>query len=386
MKLGSRRTFAGAMGTAAVCLLCVALASGQTAPDEKPLMAEQVFKNVQVLRGISVDEFMGTMGFFAASLSMNCIDCHVTASASSLEKYAEDTALKQTARKMVLMVRTINQANFAGKRMVTCYSCHRGTDRPKVIPNLAEQYGTPEEDPDEIEVLGQAPAPGTPTADQVLDKYIQALGGAQRVANLTSFVAKGTYEGYDTESEKVPVEIFAKAPSQRTTVVHAPDGDATRTFDGRSGWIAATGTPLPFLTLTGGNLDGAKLDADMSFPARIKQALGKWRFDFPTATIDDREVRVIQGTTAGGSDVKLYFDKDSGLLVRQVRYTDTIVGLIPAQIDYADYRDVAGVKMPFRWTMTWTDGRSTTELSAVQPNAPIDAAKFAKPGPAPPRK
>jgi photosynthetic reaction center cytochrome c subunit len=380
----TRRKLLRAMGTALVCLLGIASAIGQDVPAQKPQMAEDVFKNVQVLRGISVDEFMGTMGFFAASLGLNCTDCHTVESSGDWKKYADDTPLKQTARRMILMVNTINRGNFGGKRMVTCYSCHRGTDRPKVTPSLAEQYSAPQEDPDEIEIVGQAPAPGTPTADQVLDKYIQALGGAQRLADLTSFVAKGTYEGYDTEFEKVPVEVFVKAPSQRTTIVHARIGDGVTTYDGRSGWIAAADKPVPLIALTGGDLDGAKVDADLSFPARIKQTLSRWQVD--SATIDDREVQVVQGTSAGQSPVKLYFDKESGLLVRQVRYSDTTVGLNPTQIDYADYRQVAGVKMPFRWTVTWTDGRSTFELSEVQPNASIDAAKFARPAPAPPPK
>jgi photosynthetic reaction center cytochrome c subunit len=134
------------------------------------------------------------------------------------------------------------------------------------------------------------------------------------------------------------------------------------------------------LELTGGDLDAALVDAELSFPARLKQAFSEWRSGFP-ATIDDREVQVIQGKSAGRLPVRLYFDKQSGLLVRQVRYTDSPVGLNPTQVDYADYREVSGVKMPFRWTVTWLDGRSTFELSDVQPNVPIDAAKFAKPAP-----
>src|SRR5256885_13229151 len=112
----------------AACLFAGALVEGQTARAPKPQMADEVFKNVQVLRGLTVNEFMGTMGFIAASLSMNCIDCHVTASASNVARFADDTPLKQTARKMILMVKTINGANFGGKTTVTCYSCHRGAD------------------------------------------------------------------------------------------------------------------------------------------------------------------------------------------------------------------------------------------------------------------
>ena len=79
--------------------------------------------------------------------------------------------------------------------------------------------------------------------------------------------------------------------------------------------------------------------------------------------------------------MKLFFDQESGLLVRLIHYADTAVGRIPTQVDYDDYRDVAGIKMPFKRTRTWTDGRSIIELRSVELNAPIDAARFAKPAP-----
>jgi photosynthetic reaction center cytochrome c subunit len=368
------------LAAASAYVLCVGLASAQVGSDQKPQMAEDYFKNIQVLKGISVDEFMATMGFFAASLSLNCVDCHVPDSAGDWSKYADDTGLKRMARSMVLMVNNLNKGSFGGRRAVTCYSCHRGTTRPKVIPSLAVQYGVPPpDDPNDVEIVGQAPA--TPSADQILDRYIQAVGGKERLASLTSFAAQGTYEGFDTDFEKVPVDVFAKAPGQRTTIVHTLLGDSTRTFDGRVGWVAAADRPVPLLTLTGKDLDGLKLDADLSFPAGIKQALGQWRAGFPRTAIEDHEVQVIQGTAAGGSRVKLFFDKQSGLLVRSLRYTVTIVGTVTSQIDYSDYREVAGVKMPFKWVATWTDGQTTTELSGVQPNVRIDAAKFVKQAP-----
>lgn len=376
------RTVVSLWGAAIVSLLCAGLAGAQTPTptQEKPLLAEQIFKNVQVLKGIPVDEFMGTMGFFAASLSLNCTECHVADAINSLDKYADDTPIKQTARKMILMVQMLNRNYFGGKGKVTCYTCHHTGDIPKVAPSLAEQYGTPPDDPNEVEIIG-APPVGAPTADQILDKYLQALGGAQRLNGLTSFVAKGTYTGFDTDERKVPIEIYAKAPAQRMTIAHAQAGDNVRTFDGRSGWAATNNGLLPLLALTEGDLDGAKFDANLCFPGGIKQDLSDWRSGFPSTSIDDREVEVVQGNTAGKTAIKLYFDRESGLLVRQVRYRDTAVGPIPTQIDYSDYRDVSGVKMPFRWTITWTDGRSTTEVGEVQTNVPIDASKFAKPTP-----
>ena len=90
----------------------------------------------------------------------------------------------------------------------------------------------------------------------------------------------------------------------------------------------------------------------------------------------------MEGTGEGGTRFKLFFDSESGLLARVVRYTNTIVGTVPTQADYADYRAVGGVKMPFKTVITWTDGQATIELSEVQPNVSIDPAKFRQPPPA----
>jgi photosynthetic reaction center cytochrome c subunit len=372
-----------------LCLLGIALAggqaggqatpqaSGQQAPAQKELMAEDVYKNIQVLKGLPENQFLATMGFFSASIGESCEFCHEDE--SSWAGYAKDNANKQTARKMVLMMNSLNQSYFGGRRMVTCYSCHRGVDSPVVTPDLAVQYSAPMPiDPERI----TEQAPGAPSADEILDKYIQALGGAQRVAGLTSFVAKGTYQGY-AELEKSPIEVIAKSPEQRTTIIHTTNGDWTTTYDGRTGWVAEPGRPVPLLALTGQFLEAAKADADLAFPARIKQTFSQWRVGVPTI-INDHEVYVVQGNTSGGFPVKLYFDEDSGLLVRQMRYTNSPVGLNPTQIEYSDYRTVSGVKMPFHWMTTWTDGRATTEFSEIQANVPVDAAKFGKPAaPAP---
>jgi photosynthetic reaction center cytochrome c subunit len=277
----------------------------------------------------------------------------------------------------MLMVKAINQTNFGGAHRVTCWTCHRSDTQPPETPSLAVQNGAvPDRDPNDIEVLDE-PIPGAPSADQILDKYIQALGGAERLAGVTSLSGKGTYSGFDTNLDKVPVEVYAKSPGQSTTVVHRSDkSENITTYDGRNGWIAMTNTILPVKSLTGGELDGAQLDAEMFFPAGIKKYLRDWRVGFPPTTIDDHLVQVVQGTAPGGSRVKLFFDTKSGLLVRVARFADTALGFNPSQVDYADYRDLAGVKVPFHWTLTWTDGRSDFDMSEIRPNVPIDAAKF----------
>src|SRR5208283_563843 len=137
-----------------VCLLGVAVNAQTPAPaQDKPLMAEQVFKNVQVLKGIPVNEFMDTMGFFAASLGLNCVFCHTTESLEDWTHFADDVPRKKTARGMIALVNNLNKNNFGGRRVVTCYTCHHGSERPKVIPSLAEQYGVAPEDPNEVEVV-----------------------------------------------------------------------------------------------------------------------------------------------------------------------------------------------------------------------------------------
>jgi len=380
MKLRSTKMILLIVATSSICLLGV-VAGGQAGQQQQtPQMAEQVFKNVQVLKGIPVDEFMDTMGMFSAALSLNCIDCHTAESVGTWDRFADETPLKQTARRMVQMVNAINKDNFKGVRSVTCYTCHHGDLRPRIVPNLAAQYAVPVEDPNEIEVFR---LPGGPTADQVFEKYFQALGGTQRLAGLTSFTGKGTYIGFETEQTKVPVEVFAKAPNQRSSIVHMAVGDKVSLYDGRAAWIAGSDKPLPLMTLTGGNLEGARIDALVSFPTQIKPAFSQWQVG--ATAIDDKEVQVLRGTNPRQSPVNFYFDQ-SGLLVRVVRFVDTAVGRLPTQIDYSDYREVAGVKLPFHWTVTWTNGQSTTELSEVQPNVAIDAARFQRPAPARPPK
>src|SRR5260370_37075311 len=171
LRPGLRRTIITTMGIAVVCLLVAARTGGQTESARKPLMAEQYFKNVQVLRGISVKEFMDTMGFFAASLGENCTFCHVEESGGDWSKYAHDNANKQTAPKMILMMTAINKSYFGGRRMLTCYSPHRGGQTPRGTPNLAEQYSAPVLE--ETDQITRQPT-NAPSAAHNLCQYVQA--------------------------------------------------------------------------------------------------------------------------------------------------------------------------------------------------------------------
>ncbi|HSR06951.1 MAG TPA: hypothetical protein VLM42_07365, partial [Bryobacteraceae bacterium] len=103
-----------------------------------------------------------------------------------------------------------------------------------------------------------------------------------------------------------------------------------------------------------------------------------WRSG-PLDSIGDKEVQVVQGSGPRGLLATLYFDTKTGLLVRLVRYSASPIGRVPTQIDYSDYRDVNGIKFPFKYTFSWLDGRDSFQLSDVKINVPIDAAKFGKP-------
>ena len=345
--------------------------TGQT----KPLMAEDVFLNIQSLKGIPVNQFMETMGFFSAALGYNCTNCHGTEVLGNWPKYAVDTPEKRTARRMIATVNTINKTLFGGREAVTCFTCHRGSPAPRTVPSLLEQYSEPSpDDPNDVE-LSRRQQKG-PSADEILNRYIQAVGGAQRVGALTSLVGKGKYEGFDSYHGKVPVDVYIKSTGERSVYIHTTNGDNITTYDGRNAWIQGPDKPMAVLQLgPGGDFDGIKLDSALAFPATWKQALTDLRTGFPTTTLDDKPVDIVQAKI-GESRVKLFFDQGTGLLTRVTRFSHTVVGSVPVQIEYADYRDVAGVKIPFEWKLTWTDGQSQYNMDEIQANITIDAGKF----------
>jgi hypothetical protein len=307
------------------------------------------------------------------------------------------------ARMMVNMVTNINKTNFGGRQVVTCWTCHRNRDKPLVTPTMEAIYSMPSLEPDDV--ITQFP--GMPSPDSILDKYIQASGGAQRLASLTSFVGKGTSVGFGGFGGGGDVEIVAKNPDKRATIIlfkkETERGDQIRTYDGRTGWVRTPLNVLGEFQLVGSDLDGARFDAQLSFPGQIKQILTNLKSG-PPMTITDlpapssqsslqqdvalgqsHSVDVVQGTGPRNLLVTLYFDKQTGLLVRELRYGAGPIGRVPTQIDFADYRDVNGIKLPFRITYAWLDGRDSIVLTDIKTNVPIDEAKFGRPAPLKPR-
>jgi len=382
MRIGSRRMILAAttimlVGPIGFGQFALALQGPQAAAPTKPMIVDEVFKNVQALKGIGVDDFLLTMGIMSAAVGSDCVGCHPSAGTDQVD-WAIDTPRKLAARRMVQMVTAVNRDHFGGRQVVTCWTCHRGRDRPVITPTLDTVYGEPILEFDDV----LTPAAGVPSVDAVLNKYLQAIGGAQKVASITSFVAAGKSVGYRGFGGGGVVEVSAQAPDKRATHINFPEypdrGVSVRTYDGRTGWIATPLTVVPKYELGGSERDGARLDAQLAFPSQIKQALTNLRVGPPT-TINDKDVQVLQGNGLNGTLATLYFDDASGLLVRMVRHGRSPIGRVPTQVDYSDYRDVGGIRFPFRWTFAWLGGRDSFEFSDVKLNVPIDAAKFGQP-------
>jgi photosynthetic reaction center cytochrome c subunit len=396
--LETKRVVPAIVVMAAVWIAGITLTAPRAASQQKGPTSDQVFKNIQVLKGTTVDDFMGTMGVMSAALGFDCSECHANAGTDKVD-WAADTHNKVVARKMVTMMQTINKENFSGRQMVTCWSCHHGRDRPATTPQLETVYGPGSTEMDDA--LTQMP--GQPEAATIIDQYIQAIGGAQKLAAVKSYIETGTSIGFGGFGGGGEVHVYAQAPDQRTTHIvfkaETGRGESYRSYNGKLGWIKSPLTVLPEYELTGGELDGARLDAQMGFPGQIKQVLTNLRVSLPVSISDlpgpssqtsneqgavgigkDQVVNVVQGSGPNGMLATLYFDQKSNLLLRMVRYARSPIGRVPTQVDYSDYREVpGGVKMPFHMTFAWLDGRDAIHIDKVETNVAIDAAKFGKP-------
>lgn len=355
------------------CLLiafCFAFAKSQKPEEAAPKTAAQQFKNIQVLKDIPANQLIPTMQFIAASLGVECDFCHVRGAFDKDEKKP-----KVKAREMMAMMFAINKDNFNGERKVTCYSCHRGHMTPVSIPLVASADATPTA-ATESEVTTPS---SLPPAGEIIDKYIEALGGSAAIDKITSFAAKGNI---DTGHGSLPIDLYEKAPDMRVSFMHMPQGDSITAFNGHEGWLAFPHGPVH--EMSGADLDAAAMDADLHFAIHLKQMFTQSKVE-GTEKIGDQETYVLVGEREGKTPLKLYFDQQSGLLVRLYRLGETALGELPTQIDYADYRDVNGVKLPFQWTLARAQGRFTIKLSELQANVAVDDAKFAKPSsPEPP--
>lgn len=369
--------FAQRIGFAFVLVLLTAcLASAQQQP-AAGRTAEQQYKNIKVLNGTPVDQFMPSMRLMNTSLGVSCEHCHVA------DKEEDDSKKeKQTARDMITMVLDINKKSFGGRTQVTCYTCHLGGTNPGAVPPLAGPNDTI------FAELYEEPTRPTnlPTADQIFAKYVDALGGEQalrKVTNRQVTIVADMPSGPREEPRTVgQIEQYQKAPNMNVMVTKLPTGATTATgFNGTAAWNQnAQGRVTP---VTGLDLDRAKRDADLYMPLNLKQIYPRLVVR-GTERVGDRDAYVVFGTPQGDSAERLYFDTQTGLLLRRVTTVPTPVGANPTKIDYDNYRDVGdGTKYPYLIRITAVTTRRTYFVQKVEDNGAIDAAKFAMPASTP---
>ena len=337
------------------------LSTAQDKSSQPEKTAEQVYKNIQVLKGVPASQIDAAMAFITGSLGVRCNHCHIP---NQFEK--DDKPPKQTARKMMQMVFALNKGNFDARGAVSCFTCHRGQTQPVSVPVVGLNLWQPSSPS-----AAKQDAP-LPSVDQILDRYVQAVGGRQAIEKVTSRVQKGSRVGAD--GVLVPEEVYTKAPNKLLVITSYPKIVFRIGFNGTQGW--ARSSQGGGRDLNDEMLAQLKREAEFYKETRLKEMYSKMAV-LGRTTVGEREAYIVEATpNGGGNPEKLYFDVQTGLLVRKYEESKTVLGQSPTQTDYEDYREVDGVKLPFtiRWAIpgrVW--GRKITE---VKQNAPLDDTQF----------
>jgi outer membrane lipoprotein-sorting protein len=336
--------------------------------------AEQYYKNIKVFKGVPASQIIPAMHFIAASLGVRCTFCHVMQGHPPRFDFAKDDKRpKRTARKMVLMMRSINENNFHGRMAVTCATCHNGHPHPDAVPALAAASFAPPGPPPGRPAFQMMPMP-----PKVLNAYYQAIGGAEAAQKITTRVLKGTLTMGPNRT--APVEIYEKAPDKFLAVATFPNG---RTMErGTNGTIAWMSTPRGVMRVSGPEAEVMKRQSDFYGDldvVNLKQNYPRMRVR-GTEKIGGREAYILEAhAVSGGAFERLYFDKENGLLLRVVHFTPTPVGNLPDQTDFSDYRQVEGIKVPFQVETSSTEGVTTETFTDVSLNTPIEDSRFDMP-------
>jgi photosynthetic reaction center cytochrome c subunit len=345
---------------------------------------EQVQKNIKVLNGLPQSQLIPVMNFFSASLGVRCNFCHVNNNGVWAFD-SDDKPEKETAREMVRMVLSINKTTFKGGVEVSCYTCHRGQTNPAGLPTLPLPLPSPRPSaPANPSGPGAAPAaqatpassPAMPSADEILNKYITAIGGQAAIDKLKTRVMKGNIT--TSGGQTLTYEIAQAAPDRAYEIFVSQRGTMERAVNGAMGWER---NPQGLHDLAGQQLTDLKTSLQLFRNLRLKEQYVSLRLGRKDK-IGEREVYVLTGTTADKKRERLFFDAENGLLLRRVTYTETMIGTIPEQTDFEDYREVEGVKMPFIVRLSSVDvGNpvSTRTFTEIKLNVAVDDSKFNKP-------
>lgn len=326
---------------------------------------EEAFKNIKVMKGEPASQLGPTMHFFEAALGFNCGNCHVR---DGFEK--DDKPEKRKARDMMVMMNALNKENFKGEQLVTCFTCHHGTADPEVIPvvvNASSLNDKKNEDSkDEIVKIPNR----LNSADEIIAKYQQSIGGKEAFDKITSLKLVGKIEsGKNNESETT---IYEKAPCLYYSETKSSHGTMQRGFNGESGWFK---TPQYQRKLDGDDLVDLKLGADFYAPLNFEKNYSGLKLD-NVEIIDNDTVYVVNGISSTTRSFKFFFDAKSGLLVRQIQYNKTLFGELQSQTDYKDYRSVNGVLFPYELDVADYEHIQKFKFDAITPNVPVDEKMF----------
>jgi hypothetical protein len=350
--------------------------SGAKAPQaaagaEKP--AEQVFKNIKVLKGMPASQMLPVMHLMRASLGTRCDFCHVTEG----DRYdLDDKREKETARAMIRMVLAINRDNFEGRTAVTCNTCHRGQEHPVRTPPIGQGLFA-----DTTRGAGEHEHghEGLPTAAEVLDRSIQALGGRAALEGVKSRVSRGTMLRMKVvdpgtpnaravnRGQEDPLEIVQPAPGRVVVTLGPPGQQVVQRLDGASGTVQGPGGERP---MTPEEVARLAARTDLRRELTLRDQAGKARV-VGREPVDGKEALVLRLPGEDGTSQLLYFDVATGLLRRQIVNRPTLLGPDPEQTDYEDYRDVGGVKVPFLVKTSYVDDNhlgTTRKLAEVHDN------------------
>lgn len=354
---------------AGVCLLLFCgLGVRRTSVNAQDKTAQPGFKNLQVLKDIAPDQLLPAMQFMSASLGVECEFCHVR---DAFDK--DDKQSKQTARRMIQMMSALNADQFHGERAVTCYTCHRGSAKPVSIP-MVDSTAPYVSEARSIAGPADEGRNDLPTATDVLEKYIKAVGGAAAIQNVSSRVESGTVTF--GVGPVFTIEIFSKSPYRQAIIVHMPAGDSFTVLDTQKGWLKSVAGPARDMSQA--DIEGAKLDADLQFPINLKKKFQDLRV-MRSEELNDRDTILMFAANSSGPPLELYFDRQTGLLLRQLRFGTSPLGLNPTQIDYGDYKSFDGVEVPRHLIIIRPNRTLDIHLLQVSQNIPVDEAKFARP-------
>jgi len=268
------------------------------------------------------------------------------------------------------MMFALNKNSFEGRREVTCNSCHRGSRKPVSTPLVA---GGAPASPHSADSAGGTVLPSLPTYRQLISNYIQALGGAAAIERVTSRIETGVT---NVSGKSLRVEVFAQNPDKWKLVRHFPQEDSVSAFDGQAGWLRIPGRPAR--EMHGADIDAALISSDLHFPLHLQRLFPDLRVEYPEK-IGERESYVLFCMREGRTAAKLYFDEESGLFVRVMILDESPLGVNPIQIEYGDYREVEGLKVPYLLTFTEPGSSYSIQIEEVRQNVPIEAGKFARP-------